>query len=468
MGIAYATGQNNHGYLGTGNCGSRSCPGVETLLPVVEVGGGSLGSEIVAASVGVYHTLFLKKDGTVHGAGSNDGGELGDDIAKAWNNQRNGAVPLMALGQDVVAVVAAHDHSVFLKADGTVYTAGGGQSLLAGALGCGAACTDRLLNGNQQTPVQVEFEFQPEVVAITAGHYHTVFLMAGGAAFATGANTNGQLGDGSSTNRLSPVQITQLSDVVAITAGGDFSVFLTADGKTHACGGNRDGQLGDGTTQVNRYSPVHVAALGSDVAAIEAGGSHTFYQKVDGTIFAAGWNRDGQLGIGDEQSQTRGGYSDANPTPRPVTALGSDVVKMSAGGVHSIFIKADGTAYGTGHNQGDGFSGGQLGDGTRVHRRTPVPITALGSRVFAAAAGNAATVYLATRDLSSVFYGGKSGSCSGNAECSRECDFMFGTGGRCGNDCTGMCGCGCPGEGGWSTATNLNDCYDYCVVAYGR
>ena len=70
------------------------------------------------------------------------------------------------------------------------------------------------------------------------------------------------------------------------------------------------------------------------------------------------------------------------------------------------------------------------------------------------------------RDYSSVFYGGRSAKCSSATECKNECDHMYGSGGKCGSDYTGMCYCNCKGSGGWSTATTLHACYDYCFVAY--
>eukprot|EP01052_Picozoa_sp_SAG31_P061259 SAG31_NODE_20354_length_577_cov_0.602510_1_plen_134_part_01 len=99
-----------------------------------------------------------------------------------------------------------------------------------------------------------------------------------GDVWAAGNNEAGQLGDGTTTNRHSPVQISALgADVAAIAAGAgpepgeSHTVYLKASSDVWAVGKNDVGQLGDGTT-TDRRDPVQISALGADVAAIAAGG----------------------------------------------------------------------------------------------------------------------------------------------------------------------------------------------------
>ena len=135
-----------------------------------------------------------------------------------------------------------------------------------------------------------------DTVAVAGGHAHVLFLKADGTVYGTGKNGDGQLGDGSQSVRLAPVQLTLLgSDNSAITAGVCHSAFMKSDGRVFAVGCNSVGQLGDGT-QTLRTSPVQVVAMGSDTKAVSAGGYHTVYLKADGRVFASGQNMYGQLG----------------------------------------------------------------------------------------------------------------------------------------------------------------------------
>ena len=92
-----------------------------------------------------------------------------------------------------------------------------------------------------------------ELVGISAGGNHTVYLKSDGTVWAAGRNFNGQLGDGTTTQGTNPVQVTNadgtgLNGVVGISAGGDRTVYLKSDGTVWAAGYNSSGQLGDGTT----------------------------------------------------------------------------------------------------------------------------------------------------------------------------------------------------------------------------
>ena len=92
------------------------------------------------------------------------------------------------------------------------------------------------------------------VVAIAGGGYHSMALKSDGTVWAWGANYYGQLGDGSTTNRTTPVQVSGLTGVVAIAGGGNHSLALKSDGTVYAWGYNNRGQLGDGTTTQRIYA----------------------------------------------------------------------------------------------------------------------------------------------------------------------------------------------------------------------
>jgi len=112
------------------------------------------------------------------------------------------------------------------------------------------------LSGATSTPFAVTLTF----TAVTAGDAHTCGVTAAGAAYCWGYNSSGQLGDGTTTNRLSPMLVKAPAGVsfAALTAGRLHTCGVTAAGTAYCWGGNGFGQLGDGST-TNRLTPVLVA-----------------------------------------------------------------------------------------------------------------------------------------------------------------------------------------------------------------
>ena len=124
-------------------------------------------------------------------------------------------------------------------------------------------------------------------VAVAAGSYHRLALLADGTVLAWGSNDRGQLGDGTRVDRREPVTVCDLRGVVAIAASsGGHSMALTSDGAVRTWGLNAAGQLGDGTTD-DRRRPGVVPGLESGVATIAAGPAASFAMLHDGTV--VGW-----------------------------------------------------------------------------------------------------------------------------------------------------------------------------------
>ena len=130
------------------------------------------------------------------------------------------------------------------------------------------------------------------------GPDHVLAVKNDGTVWAWGYNGYGQLGDGTTTEQNLPVQVPGLSGVItwARAAAAHHSLAVKGDGTLWAWGYNENGQLGDGTT-TRRPSPVQVGASPGVVAA-SAGNYHTLALKGDGTVWAWGFNGYGQVGDG--------------------------------------------------------------------------------------------------------------------------------------------------------------------------
>ena len=139
----------------------------------------------------------------------------------------------------------------------------------------------------------------PPITAITAGSYHACAITSGGGLMCWGANYSGQLGDGSTTDRLAAVPVVGLaSGVAALAAGEGHTCAVMSTGAVKCWGSNEAGQLGDGS-MTQSLTPVDVVGLPTGVRAIAAGwGGHTCAITAEGGVKCWGNNGAGQLGDG--------------------------------------------------------------------------------------------------------------------------------------------------------------------------
>lgn len=206
---------------------------------------------------------------------------------------------------------------------------------------------------------------------IKGGYYHTLALTSDGKIKAWGYNAYGQLGNGTTTNSTTPVQVIGITGVTTITAGGYHSLALTSDGKVWAWGHNTYGQLGNGTT-THSSVPVQVTGITGTVIAVAAGAYHSLALTSDGKVWSWGYNDHGQLGNGTTTSST---------TPVEVTSL-TGATAIAAGGLYTLALTPDGKAWAWGFN-GDG----ELGNGDTKNSKTPVQVIGLTGATAIAAGG---------------------------------------------------------------------------------
>jgi alpha-tubulin suppressor-like RCC1 family protein len=310
-------------------------------------------------AAGSSHTCVLTTGGGVVCWGDNWGGQLGDGTTET--RRMPTAVSGLAVG--VVDLAAGSSHTCALSTGGGVVCWGWNGY---GQLGDGTT-SDRL------TPTPVS-GLETGVEALAAGGEFTCALTTGVGVVCWGSNGYGQLGDGTTTDRLTPTAVSGLyAGVAAVVTGRSHTCALTTGGGVMCWGENDVGQLGDGTTS-HRLTPTSVNGLAADVAVVAAGRFHTCALKTDGALLCWGYNGMGQLGDGTTTSPRR--------TPTAVSGLQTGVVAVAAGGYFTCALTTGGAAACWGYNDS-----GQLGDGTTDDRRTPTALSGLPAGGVAVTAG---------------------------------------------------------------------------------
>jgi len=252
----WAFGNNSLGQLGDGTFINRAYP-----VQVKDAGGIGILNSIVGISAAAQFSIALESDGTVWAWGCNDEGQLGDaSTVDTHLPVRVHGVGDIGFLEDIVAISAGGsegwgEHVLALKSDSTVVAWGDNQY---GQLG------DNTTN-DCSYPVQVSGEggigVLSNVIQISTGQYHSIALLADSTVMAWGYNSFRQLGDGTSIHRYAPVRvhgeddIGYLCGIIFIDAGRRHSAALSFEGAVYCWGSNSDGQLGDGTT-TTPFTPV--------------------------------------------------------------------------------------------------------------------------------------------------------------------------------------------------------------------
>jgi alpha-tubulin suppressor-like RCC1 family protein len=312
-GNLWAWGYNKDGQLGDGTT-------IDRHIPV------KIMDSVVSVSAGGNHTIAIKTDDSLWAWGYNYFGQLGDGTTSSLFAARPTPVKIMDL---VVSVSAGGYHTMAIKADGSLWAWGRNKY---GQLGDGTI-------NNHSTPIKI----MDLVASVSAGEGHTMAIKTDGSLWAWGLNESGELGDGTTTNHLAPVKI--MDSALSVSAGVAHTMVIKADGSLWAWGSNWAGQLGDGTT-ISRHTPVKIM---DSAMSVSSGHSHTVVIKTDGSLWAWGYNVFDEFG--DRTTKYRS---------TPIKIMDS-IVSVSAApteDTRTTAIKADGSLWAWGYNRygelGDG------------------------------------------------------------------------------------------------------------------
>jgi alpha-tubulin suppressor-like RCC1 family protein len=240
----------------------------------------------------------------------------------------------------------------------------------------------------------------------TGDDNHVLAVRSDGTLWAWGANTGGQLGDGTKVSKDLPNQIGVRTNWMKAFAGGSHSLALRSDGSLWSWGLNTYGQLGavrmktfsetSGSSSINVTTYQKAVAVGDQVRPIQvgtsknwltlsAGGQHNLALKKDRSLWVWGGDSKGQLGLGSVAPATTETNTNSAMIFSPARLGNAFWTDVSAGLDHSLGVRSDGTLWAWGNNEA-----GQLGDGTRAQRKKPVQIGAANNwkKVWAGNAGS--------------------------------------------------------------------------------
>jgi alpha-tubulin suppressor-like RCC1 family protein len=293
LGTVWCWGDNSNGQLGNGTFTLSTVP-----VQVMDSTGSAPLADIARISAGAFHTCAVTNTGAAFCWGDNSNGQLGNGTEIVSNLP----VPVAGLSIGVSTIAAGSDFTCAVTVSGGAECWGDDAS---GRLGNGSSTSSTspttVLDASGNSPLS-------GVVTISAGFEDVCALTAGGNIFCWGANSSGQLGNGTvGAASVTPVEVmnsdgkSPLAEVMAISSGMDSNCAVTASGAAECWGANASGQLGNGGN-ANSSVPVAVAGLASEAAAIASGAQHTCVATSAGTAQCWGANASGQLANGTARS----------------------------------------------------------------------------------------------------------------------------------------------------------------------
>jgi alpha-tubulin suppressor-like RCC1 family protein len=316
---------------------------------------------LTQVALGASHSCAILDDGSVSCWGLNSNGQLGDGTRSPSLEPEKSSMPL---GRKAVEIAVGSYHTCTLLDDGTVRCWGSNEF---GQLGDGTTI-------ERTTPVSVNLGQGKSALSVSSGESHSCAILNDRSVKCWGLNSNGQLGDGTTTDRSSPVQVAMSGEKTIMVSAGSYHTCAISIDRTVMCwGDNWNGQIGDGTN-TDSASPVVIAVpSNSSAVSLDAGALHTCLGMNDGSMFCWGYNAYGQLG--------NGGFDNSNTPMASPLSTNLLLSRVQVGLFHSCAIFDSGQVSCWGDN-----SIGQLGDETQIGRPTP-GIVGLGTNATSISVG---------------------------------------------------------------------------------
>ncbi|ONI14366.1 hypothetical protein PRUPE_4G277200 [Prunus persica] len=288
---------------------------------------------VLLISAGASHSVALLSDNVFCSWGRGEDGQLGHGDAE----DRLSPTHLSALdGHEIVSVTCGADHTIAYSDSRTqAYSWGWGDF-------------GRLGHGNSSdlfTPQPIKALYGLRIRQIACGDSHCLAVTMEGEVQSWGRNQNGQLGLGTTEDSLVPqkIQAFQGISVKMVAAGAEHTAAVTEDGSLYGWGWGRYGNLGLGDRN-DRLVPEKVSMVNSEkMVMVACGWRHTISVSSLGRLYTYGWSKYGQLGHGDFEDHL---------VPHKLEALSNNFICETAGGWrHTMALTSDGKLYGWGWNK---------------------------------------------------------------------------------------------------------------------
>lgn len=342
----WVTGDNTWGTLGVGDYTER------LQLTNVDISGTNSIPKYI--SCGLYHTIMLMEDDTIWGTGYNGNGQLG--VGDLIDRTIFTKMDLSGTNTIPKKIYAYDEHSMILMEDDTLWGIGSNNN---GQLGLGDNIERNLLTGIDLSNVN-----SIPILLSSRSFSSTIVLMEDNTIWGTGLNSDGQLGvsDYSNRNVFTKMDLSGINKIpIYISSGSYHNLVLMSDNTIWGTGFNGAGQLGLGdNSSRNKLTRISFSETNLIPKSIQCSFLSSVILMSDNTIWGAGANDNGQLGVGD--------YSNRNVFTK-MNLLGIVpliITDICVGSIHTVVFMNDNTIWVTGGNSvADNVSiiGGQLGEG---------------------------------------------------------------------------------------------------------
>ncbi|KAG6551955.1 hypothetical protein Mapa_006572 [Marchantia paleacea] len=338
-------GRGEDGQLGHGDADERHLPTIISTLGECEISAITCGAD--------HTTAYADSTRTVYSWGWGDFGRLGHGNSSDLFIPH----PIKALrGIEISQIACGDSHCLAITTEGDVHSWGRNQN---GQLGLGH-------NEDSLVPKKVVAFEGIAVKMLAAGAEHTAAVTESGKLYGWGWGRYGNLGLGDRNDRLVPAEVASVNNekFTLVACGWRHTIAVAESGNLYTFGWSKYGQLGHGD-YLDHLVPHQVAALKNNpIVQISGGWRHTVALDSSGRLYGWGWNKFGQVGVGNTDDQT---------SPQLVKNLAEEKVKqVSCGWRHTVCITERGNVFSWGRG-----TSGQLGHGDAVDRSLPKRVEAL-------------------------------------------------------------------------------------------